>query len=248
MNEDRTTVPAADLESNSSHAPLGAEEVARPDPPNGDLRGCGAGGVPGAARGVRPHDKAEGKTQKTCGKCGHQGPVSEFAKGRNRCYPCQRKYDNSRIAMDRERHNARQRERRAERTPERIKREREAHILYMRTTYSERSLLIGARKRAKNLGLDFDLELEDIVIPPVCPLLGIPIIRQGKMNNRDSSPSIDRLTPSLGYVKGNIAVISFRANRIKNDATPAEIKRIAEGIDRYCKNSHTQRKKKTGRS
>lgn len=94
-------------------------------------------------------------------------------------------------------------------------------------------LWYGARKRAKKLGVEFNLEIEDIKIPKTCPLLGIKIEYNGTINNRDNSPSIDRKDISLGYVKGNVGVISYRANRIKNDATPLEIKRMAERIDNY---------------
>ena len=39
----------------------------------------------------------------------------------------------------------------------------------------------------------------------------------------DNSPTIDRIVPELGYVKGNVVVVSAKANRIKNDATITEI-------------------------
>ena len=97
----------------------------------------------------------------------------------------------------------------------------------------EQSILNSAKKRALKKGLSFDLELQDIVIPRLCPLLDIELGFNGSMNNRDSSPSIDRIDSSEGYVKGNIRIISYRANRIKNDATPEEIKLIAERIEGY---------------
>lgn len=94
-------------------------------------------------------------------------------------------------------------------------------------------LWLGAKKRATKQGVPFDIEIEDIIIPDMCPLLGIKLGFNGSVNNRDSSPSLDRKNPALGYVKGNIAVISYRANRIKNNASAAEIKLLAERIDTY---------------
>ena len=59
----------------------------------------------------------------------------------------------------------------------------------------------------------------------MCPVLGIPLVI-GEGACSDNSPSIDRIIPELGYVKGNIKVISRRANRIKNDATPDELFKV----------------------
>lgn len=83
-----------------------------------------------------------------------------------------------------------------------------------------------AKERAKKTGIPFDLDKSDIVIPKSCPVLGIPI-SIGRGRHTDNSPTLDRLIPSLGYVRGNVAVVSYRANRIKNDATPEELQAVA---------------------
>lgn len=88
-----------------------------------------------------------------------------------------------------------------------------------------------AEKRAKKLGLPFNLGLADIVIPSVCPVLGIPL-KYGVGKRTGASPSLDRLRPELGYVKGNVAVISWRANDLKRDATPDELRRVADWYDK----------------
>lgn len=49
-----------------------------------------------------------------------------------------------------------------------------------------------------------------------------------KSKGRECSPSLDRVNIDKGYIKGNIAVISNRANRIKSDATIEEIKALYE--------------------
>lgn len=89
----------------------------------------------------------------------------------------------------------------------------------------ESVLLHAARKRSKAAGLPCNLTVEDIIIPDVCPVLGIPIERGvGKMG--ENSPSLDRIVPELGYVKGNVYVISMRANRLKSDASLGELEAI----------------------
>lgn len=90
----------------------------------------------------------------------------------------------------------------------------------------EARLLSAARQRAKTQGLPFDLRKEDILIPLLCPALGIPLRREHGGMRTDDSPSLDRLVPAAGYVRGNVRVISWRANRLKNDATLEEMWRL----------------------
>jgi len=91
------------------------------------------------------------------------------------------------------------------------------------------SMWFNMRARARRLGVPFDLPKEELKIPEVCPILGIPLIRSaGSGTNSDNSPSVDRIVPEKGYVVGNVHVISFRANRIKNDATLEELIKITE--------------------
>jgi len=100
-------------------------------------------------------------------------------------------------------------------------------------TQPKRLALARVKHKAKRLGYPFNIDESDIIIPKKCPLLGIKIKNNGLKNNRASSFSIDRIKPSLGYIKGNVRVISFRANMIKNNATPEELKTIASNIDKY---------------
>lgn len=83
-----------------------------------------------------------------------------------------------------------------------------------------------ARKRANRNNIPFNIELEDVAMPEVCPVLGVPMLPAAICGSNPHMPSIDRHVPSLGYVKGNVAVISFRANTIKGDATFDEIEKL----------------------
>lgn len=90
----------------------------------------------------------------------------------------------------------------------------------------------GAKQRAKALGIEFTLTQADIVIPERCPWLDIPLVgarNQGR-GPRDNSPTLDRIIPEVGYVRGNIIVISSLANRIKNNATPEQLARVLKGL------------------
>lgn len=80
-------------------------------------------------------------------------------------------------------------------------------------------------------GIKFDIVPEDIPeLPTHCPILGIPIqyIARGKGGWYDDSPSLDRIVNELGYTKGNVRIISNRANRIKMDATLEELELVLE--------------------
>lgn len=70
------------------------------------------------------------------------------------------------------------------------------------------------------------LRQQDVVVPLVCPVLGIPI-EQDLTARTDNSPSIDRIDSSKGYIPGNVIVVSWRANRLKQDASVLEIKQLA---------------------
>lgn len=96
----------------------------------------------------------------------------------------------------------------------------------------EAIMLIEARKRAKATGLEFTITREDIRIPGVCPLLGIEL-RRGPARGKPApdSPAVDRIDNRLGYVPGNVWVISDRANRIKRDATLDELRLIVAGLE-----------------
>jgi len=93
-------------------------------------------------------------------------------------------------------------------------------------------LLYAAKQRAKKFSIPFSITPDDIVIPDVCPVLGIPLIRSNGKGPTDTSPSIDRIVPSLGYIPGNICVISVRANTIKSNATLEELLAVAEYVRR----------------
>ncbi len=86
-------------------------------------------------------------------------------------------------------------------------------------------LLNSARHRARVFQVPFDLTKDDISIPEMCPILGIKL-EVGTRLRRDNSPSLDRLKPELGYVRGNVRVISYRANRIKSDGTREEHEQV----------------------
>lgn len=94
-----------------------------------------------------------------------------------------------------------------------------------RSRSKEQKLLYGAKERAKQYGVPFNIDASDIVIPEFCPALGVKLVH-GKGKICANSPTLDRRVPELGYVKGNVAVISQKANTIKSNATAEEVESV----------------------
>lgn len=100
-----------------------------------------------------------------------------------------------------------------------------------RASNPAKRLFYAARQRAKQSGIEFSITEADVVIPTRCPVFGTELIISGSSReNYDNSPSLDRIDPTLGYVPGNVAVISNRANRIKNNATQQELMEVIKWL------------------
>ncbi len=87
----------------------------------------------------------------------------------------------------------------------------------------------AARSRAKEFNLLFTIQRADVCIPETCPVLGIPLMPWAGLKS-PNCPTLDRIIPLLGYIPGNISVISFRANRLKGDATEKELEQVLSYI------------------
>lgn len=97
------------------------------------------------------------------------------------------------------------------------------------TVFSKKCSLMFCQKRqnAKRTGWEWNLSFLDVEFPDRCPILGMKLDYSGK-HRKENSPSFDRINPKKGYVKGNVIVCSWRANRIKNDGTAKEHELIAK--------------------
>lgn len=86
------------------------------------------------------------------------------------------------------------------------------------------------RSTAKRLGIEWDVDFGDLEWPTHCPILGLEI-NYFNETTQENSCSFDRVNSELGYVHGNVRIISWRANRIKNNGTAEEHRKIADYID-----------------
>ena len=94
----------------------------------------------------------------------------------------------------------------------------------------EKRMLQQSGSRARTRLLDHNIDISDIIIPELCPILGIPFIL-GEKGNYEFTPSLDRIDNSKGYVKGNVQVITKKANSMKNSGTPEELAPYARDFE-----------------
>jgi len=139
-----------------------------------------------------------------CNKCGTEKHKSCYIKSRWDCKECQKQHrkDNA-------------------------KENRERGFIY-RLNHKEMEMFKGAKSRAKERGLEFNITIDDIFIPEKCPVLGIPIYKNSRGCLSVNSPTLDRIDNSMGYIKGNVMVISHKANQIKSNGSIEDHLRVIE--------------------
>jgi hypothetical protein len=92
---------------------------------------------------------------------------------------------------------------------------------------TEKKILNRTKTRSKEKNIEFNLELHDIVLPEKCPVFKKDFV----YGDTNWTYSIDRIDNSKGYIKGNIQIISNRANRLKGDFSIEELKLIVEFLE-----------------
>lgn len=93
-------------------------------------------------------------------------------------------------------------------------------------------IVARARNRARKAGFEATIRVADLVWPTHCPVLGIRLVYptragEGGVAYRPDRPTLDRWDNAKGYIPGNVFVISFRANKLKGNATADELRKIA---------------------
>lgn len=153
--------------------------------------------------------------RKTCTKCSLDKDVDEFYPERDgwqsRCKECSKRLNGEYSKTERGRSAIRAR--------------------YATYEGRKRRMWESAKYRATRKGIAFTITRDDFEIPEFCPILGIKLASNPNGHGPStSSATLDRIDPALGYVPGNVQVISYRANSMKYDARPQELLVFAEWI------------------
>jgi hypothetical protein len=90
-------------------------------------------------------------------------------------------------------------------------------------------LVIWAKQKCKKYNIPFNLKESDVEYTGKCAVFGTDLVKNGSVN--DNSPTLDRIIPELGYVKGNVRVISHLANRIKSNGTLDQLKLVVKYVE-----------------
>jgi hypothetical protein len=105
-------------------------------------------------------------------------------------------------------------------------------ITHGKTKTHEYRLYYLSKQRSKQKNIEFNIDVDDIFIPEFCPILSIKL-RKNHTGWAPDAPTLDRILPERGYVKGNIKVISGKANVMKNNATIDELEIFTKNIFKY---------------
>jgi len=152
-----------------------------------------------------------------CKKCGVEKSMDDFYPDltkvhgiRSSCKACQRAFNSSVEELAR----------------------KQARKKVSRVKDPRKFLLAAARNRAKAEGVAFNIGLNNVFIPEHCPVFGTKFVI-GDGHRHPASPTLDRINPRLGYIVGNVAVISWKANSIKRDATLEELEKLLAFMKSY---------------
>jgi hypothetical protein len=110
-----------------------------------------------------------------------------------------------------------------------LKKDPKARILH--------NMMKNSRSRAKKLNLPFDLSKKFLnsIFQTYCPVFGIPFYMEPQEQGDPANPftpSIDRVDNNKGYIRTNVRIICFRANRLKSNATVEELENVIAYIKR----------------
>lgn len=201
---------------------------------------------------------------KKCTKCGLEKPLDEFVKDNRRkdghstiCKECKRAYDRERYAKIKNNpdfhkkkleHGAKYRAAHKDEIrkyseeynmrPEVIERKSEWYykkVISRSISEILQDMISRAKYRAEEKSIPFSITKEDLVYTEICPLLEIPLNWKGGPRDNDT-PSLDRIIPQLGYIPGNVRIISNLANMMKNSANFSQLITFAKNINNYLEN------------
>lgn len=111
----------------------------------------------------------------------------------------------------------------------RRKRYKDSHPKKVWAAYAKRD----AKNRAAKKGLPFDISVAYVesLQTDECPVFGTKFQWMGNGKIKPTSPSLDRIDPSKGYIEGNLVIISSKANSIKSAYKSKDLYKVAQWLE-----------------
>ena len=83
--------------------------------------------------------------------------------------------------------------------------------------YIKKVIFNKAKRRSKQKNIEFNLTLAELITLKnnTCPILGHEILYKSGVDYRRSA-SLDRIDPNKGYITGNVKILSYEGNSLKN--------------------------------
>jgi len=182
-----------------------------------------------------------------CSRCGIEYPMDKFIKNKDcvggyagTCKNCQNAYSRKWKRKNSKRLSLSRRKRYAETEGMEVKTRVEARKKLYPLRFRCQMLCSGMRDRARIKNIEYDKNffttnylIKRLSKNPNCQCCGKKLDLDYKNDRKfnESSPSMDRVNPKKGYTKENTAILCWRCNRIKQDAKPFELRKIADFID-----------------
>jgi len=104
---------------------------------------------------------------------------------------------------------------------------------YRKTKRGYVTRLVGSvRNRCRKQGIAYDLDVEYLlsITTDECPVFKTPFIWSQGNGYSPEGPSLDKVIPTLGYIKENVVFISRIANTIKQNVTEKELYAVADWL------------------
>lgn len=178
---------------------------------------------------------AQERGEQWCGTCRSDVNLDEFHKNQRECKKCQFESKQRRIAQNPEKWQAQKQQYRYNfktNSSEKYKAKNARARKARKENNPISNIFWAAKKRGKEHNIPFTITQDDIKMVEYCPVLGLKLLYGGNKHEvtfqNANGASLDKVIPELGYVPGNVRIISFKANRIKNDGTAEEHRLVYE--------------------
>lgn len=107
-------------------------------------------------------------------------------------------------------------------------------VVFVPVTEQEKWIARSKGNNKAKLRKELSIEYYKSLLVTHCPLLGLKLTYANCAGNNtpQNYATLDKIDPTKGYVPGNVQILSYRANTLKNSATLEELKLIVQNWEK----------------